>query len=111
MPSENLPCIELRQWDKALVITKMPAGLLTRISYASIRGVDKEEGAVQRVLSTRRINNIRDFTLTRGDYPNSIVLNWINTDHPTEISGSRIKIPDVPMSAQLIDGQHRVAGT
>jgi DGQHR domain-containing protein len=72
--------------------------------------VDAEQGAVQRYLNTRRITAIKDFTLAGGDYPNSIVLNWVNTTQPLRRNGNILTVPDIARSAQLIDGQHRVAG-
>jgi DNA sulfur modification protein DndB len=85
-----------------------PARLLVRIAYASVRRQDDEEGAVQRVLNTSRIAGIKEFALQRGDFPASIVLNWIGKDLP--VQGEMLEIPDTERSAQIIDGQHRVAG-
>jgi DGQHR domain-containing protein len=65
---------------------------------------------VQRVLNTRRITSIKEFTLSGGDYPNAIVLNWVDETHPLLRQNGAITVPDVPRAAQLIDGQHRVAG-
>src|ERR1700730_4741853 len=110
MPDTEAPFIELQQHERVFIVTRLPAGLLSRISYASVRRVDQEEGAVQRYLNTRRITAIKDFTLAGGDYPNSIVLNWVNRDRPLIRNGNVLTVPDVPRSAQLIDGQHRVAG-
>ena len=111
MADHRLPFFRVQQWDKQLFLTRMTAGLLTKIAYASIRGVDSEPGAVQRYLNTRRISNIREFTLGRGDYPNAVVLNWVNRREPlrTEDEDTLI-VSDAERSAQLIDGQHRVAG-
>jgi DGQHR domain-containing protein len=110
MPDTTAPFIELKQHDRVFLVTRLPAGLLSRISYASVRRVDQEEGAVQRVLNTRRIAAIKDFTLAGGDYPNSIVLNWVSRISPLLRNGNMLTVPDVARSAQLIDGQHRVAG-
>ena len=110
MPDTTAPFIELRQHERVFLVTRLPAGLLSRISYASVRRVDQEEGAVQRVLNTRRIAAIKDFTLAGGDYPNSIVLNWVNHNSPLLRKGNMLTVPDVARSAQLIDGQHRAAG-
>ena len=104
------PFIELQQHERVFLVTRLPAGLLSRISYASVRRVNEEEGAVQRLLNNRRIAAIKDFTLAGGDYPNSIFLNWINRERPLLRSGNMLRVPDVARSAQLIDGLHRVAG-
>jgi DGQHR domain-containing protein len=100
--------MRLKQKKNTLLLTKMNASHLTRVAYASVRGDTDEEGAVQRALSPRRIAGVRDFALMGGDYPNCIVLNWIGK--PLEIVSGKVTLTDEPRSAQIIDGQHRVAG-
>ena len=80
------------------------------MSYAAIRGQSTEEGAVQRLLNTRRIISIKDFALNGDDFPNSIVLNWVSVTHTIMIKTVALNIPEEPLSAQLIDGQHRADG-
>ena len=82
MPDTKFPFLEVHQSGKEFILTRLPAGLLTRISYASVRGIDTEPGAVQRLLNARRINSVKAFTLAGGDYPNVIVLNWVAKDKP-----------------------------
>lgn len=106
MPS--FPFISVQQKEHSFKLVSLPAGLLTRISYAAVRRKDDEEGAVQRVLNTSRIAGIKDFAIRMGDFPASIVLNWIG-GNLVESNGS-VDIPDKPKIAQIIDGQHRVAG-
>lgn len=100
--------IELKQSTNSFKLTAIPARLLTAISYAAVRRQDEEEGAVQRILNTSRIAGIKEFALQRGDFPASIVLNWVGDALKTR--GDAISIPSTPRSAQIIDGQHRVAG-
>lgn len=100
--------IPVQQKEHIFKLVSMPAGLLTRISYAAVRRQDQEEGAVQRVLNTARISGVKDFALRMGDFPASIVLNWVG-GRMIERSGE-VLIPDEPKKAQIIDGQHRVAG-
>lgn len=109
MPSIAYPYIKIQQKNNHFLLTKMKASHLTRIAYASIRGDSQEEGAVQRFLSPRRISGVRDFALEGGDYPNCIVLNWVGKLKLKPVSG-RLSLSDEPRSAQIIDGQHRVAG-
>lgn len=106
MPS--YPFIAVQQKEHSFKLVSVPAGLLTRISYAAVRRKDQEEGAVQRVLNTSRIAGIKDFALRMGDFPASIVLNWIGG--AMTVNNGLVEIPDLPKSAQIIDGQHRVAG-
>jgi DGQHR domain-containing protein len=86
----------------------MKASHLAQVAYASVRGEMEEEGAVQRALNPRRISGVRDFVLSGGDFPNCIVLNWV--DKSLQIKDGLLTIPETPRSAQIIDGQHRVAG-
>ncbi len=104
------PYVRVGQGDTSFFLTKLTPGVLTQITYASVRGQDEEEGAVQRILNTRRINSIADFALSVGHFPNSIVLNWINTAKKIAVKDGNLEIPIIVRSAQLIDGQHRVEG-
>jgi DNA sulfur modification protein DndB len=104
----QFPFIELQQAEHKFKLTAIPADLLTQISYAAVRRQDEEVGAIQRVLITSRIAGIKEFAIKRGDFPASIVLNWIGPG--LQISNGRLEINPVARSAQIIDGQHRVAG-
>lgn len=102
---------ELKQGKSKFVLTKLSARVVTAISYAAIRNQSTEEGAVQRVLNPRRIASIREFTLAGGDYPSALVLNWVSEQNKLVRSqGGVLTIKDSPFSAQIIDGQHRIAG-
>ncbi|MDQ2804308.1 MAG: hypothetical protein M3Y41_17105 [Pseudomonadota bacterium] len=86
--------IEVKQAKRSFVLTAIPADLLTRLSYAAVRRKDEEEGAVQRVLNNGRIAGIKAFALHGGDFPASIVLNWV--PGPLDRDGSHVSIPDAP---------------
>lgn len=80
------------------------------ISYVAIRGKDDEEGAVQRILNRQRISSIKSFVLEGNMFFNTFILNWTNAKiKPKFINGS-ITVPIIPSAAQVIDGQHRLAG-
>ncbi|MBJ9958174.1 DGQHR domain-containing protein [Acinetobacter courvalinii] len=83
---------------------------LLAIYYVAVRGVDIEEGAVQRVLSKSRISAIRDYILEGNNFFNSFILNWTEENLKPVVENDLIKISLVPSSAQVIDGQHRLAG-
>jgi DNA sulfur modification protein DndB len=100
--------LTVKQKDHEFFLTVLPAGLLTNISYAAVRHKDNEDGAVQRILNTSRISGIKDFAVQMGDFPASIVLNWVGNN--LSPSNNKITVEDTPRSAQIIDGQHRVAG-
>lgn len=104
----DFPFIPIQQKDHEFFLTALPAGFLTQISYAAVRHQDKEDGAVQRILNNSRIAGIKDFAIQMGDFPASIVLNWVGP-HLVPVNGT-IRISNNPRSAQIIDGQHRVAG-
>jgi len=106
----DVPYIEIKQGNRKFILTKLPASVVTTISYAATRGQSDEEGAVQRVLNPGRINSIKAFTLQGGDYPNAIVLNWVSPDNTISTSGMKVAFNVQARSAQIIDGQHRIAG-
>lgn len=105
-----IPYFTVHQVSRPFLLTTMKLGVLSKISYAAVRGQSAEEGAVQRVLNQQRIISIKNFTLSGGPYPGAVVLNWVKTDNPLVREGNNIKFKDDEYSAQLIDGQHRVAG-
>jgi DGQHR domain-containing protein len=78
--------------------------------YVAVRGVDREDGSVQRVLNKRRIADIKEYILDGNTFFNSFILNWTDKNYTPEISNNMITIPKIPSSAQAIDGQHRLAG-
>lgn len=104
------PYVLAQQNSRKFYLTSMSAADLVKISYVARRGVNEEEGAVQRLLNPARIAGIRDFVLSGGDFPTSIVLNWVDNGESLSIKGQNLSIPIVPHGAQIIDGQHRVIG-
>lgn len=80
------------------------------ISYVAVRGRDSEEGSIQRVLGTQRVKQIREYVLQGKNFFNTFILNWNETKHKLNFENGKIEIPIVPNSAQVIDGQHRLAG-
>ncbi len=83
---------------------------LLKIYYVAVRGVDREAGAVQRILSKSRINSIRDYILDGNTFFNSFILNWTDENFKPKIKENELTLTLVPSSAQVIDGQHRLAG-
>ncbi|WP_164001783.1 DNA sulfur modification protein DndB [Pyxidicoccus caerfyrddinensis] len=105
-----IPYLEVNQKQHAFILAKINAGRLAQIAYVAVRGKDNEPGAVQRLLNPDRISSIKEFTVNVGDYPSALVLNWTNKENPLVKNNGTIDFEDVPRSAQLIDGQHRLAG-
>lgn len=108
--SETQTFIYIKQKNNEIYLVKLRAKTLVRISYAAVRGETEEEGAVQRVLNTRRIAKLKKYAIDVGEYPNSIVLNWVGDMPHIDRSSGEITIPLFDKSAQIIDGQHRIAG-
>ena len=106
---KRFQAIRIAQGSRSFLLLRMPASLVTTMSYAAVRGQDDEPGAVQRVLNTRRIASIREFTLQGGDFPTSLVLNWTQ-DSDLKLKDGKVSLAPAPESAQIIDGQHRIAG-
>ena len=110
MPKLSVEFLEGRQGKRVSYLTRLPARFVVNLSYVAVRGHDLEEGAVQRILNPSRIGRIRDFTLQGGDFPNAIVLNWTHKRRKLIRSKGRLTISDDVKSAQIVDGQHRLAG-
>ncbi len=108
--SERVKYVGIKQNGNQFFLAAIPAALLCDVSYVAARGVSKESNAVQRLLSKRRIGEIKEYTERGGQFPSAVVLNWMNEDSIDVKAGVDLEIKQVPMSAQIIDGQHRVAG-
>lgn len=59
-------------------VFKIPAREILPLYYVAVRGRDSEEGAVQRVLSTKRISDISEYVLKGNAFVNTFILNWAN---------------------------------
>ncbi|MBB5878858.1 DGQHR domain-containing protein [Xanthomonas arboricola] len=110
MAKRTAAYIEVKQGSRRFLLTRLTARTLAAISYAAVRGQSSEVGAIQRILNNSRIGSIKDFAIAGGDFPNAIVLNWVKSDNPIYTSEGRLTFEVKAMSAQIIDGQHRVAG-
>lgn len=89
---------------------RMKVSEIVLIHYIAKRGFDDEQGAVQRILSTRRIDSIKEYILEGNQFFGSFILNWMDKNHQISFVDNEIKIPLIPASAQVIDGQHRLSG-
>lgn len=107
----EIPFIKFQHQETTFYLCNIDGTTLSRITYVARRGIDEEEGAIQRILSKQRINGIRDFLLEGGFFPNNIILNLVKTD-TLEIDEANNKFTLIlePRIAQIIDGQHRVEG-
>ncbi len=80
------------------------------ITYVAARGKTQEEGAVQRILNKKRISDIRDFVLEGNIFVNSFILNWTDLENKPKIKKETIDMSLQGRRAQILDGQHRLAG-
>ncbi len=108
--TNNYQCLEARFGDVPTYTFTMKVKDVLAIYYVAVRGVDNEEGAVQRVLNKRRINDIKEFILGGHTFFNSFILNWTDVNFAPSIDDNLISLPLIHGSAQVIDGQHRLAG-
>jgi DGQHR domain-containing protein len=108
--SHITPYFATRFGDIPAYTFSMPVKDLVYVHYVAVRGIDEEEGAVQRVLSKARIGKIRNYILDGNIFFNSFILNWTDRTYPILLEKGVISIPLVPASAQVIDGQHRITG-
>lgn len=83
---------------------------LGQLSYVAVRGRDKEEGAVQRVLNRSRIASIKQYVLDGNMFVNTFVINWTEEKCSPCFNDGIVSFPLVFSAAQLIDGQHRLEG-
>lgn len=83
---------------------------VVHLFYVAVRNVDKEEGAVQRVLNKQRIHSIKKYILEGNDFFSTFILNWTDKSIEPLFDNGKIIIPIVPKGAQVIDGQHRLVG-
>lgn len=111
MPAEIVvPYVQAKQQGKSFFVTALAAADIVQISYVATRGVNEEEGAVQRLLNPARIAGIRDFVISGGSFPVSIVLNWFDPASAPRVRSGKLVIKRLSRAAQIIDGQHRVVG-
>ena len=83
---------------------------LVQLSYVAVRGRDKEEGAVQRVLNRSRISSIKQYILDGNMFVNTFVINWTDSEVTPSFNKNIVTFPLIFSAAQLIDGQHRLEG-
>lgn len=106
----NYKCLNASFGDTPTYTFTMKVKDVVEIYYVAVRGVDDEAGAVQRVLNKKRIYDIKEFILGGKTFFNSFILNWTDENYIPIITDGYIGIPILNSSAQVIDGQHRLAG-
>lgn len=129
----EFPVLPIKQPIGTFWIGAISAQDLVRISYADIRGIKKREieefAGIQRPLSKKRTKELKQYVQTiDASFPTSVILAIYPTaiddnKHPLlDAHGNKIpnvlidedskimSIRDEERVAQIIDGQHRIAG-
>lgn len=112
MTIENttIDALQAQQNDLDVWLCMLKYAEVVKISYVARRGMDDEEGAVQRFLNANRVKSIKDFILSGNIFPNGIILNWVSESDTLTFSEGKLTLPLQERAAQIIDGQHRVEG-
>jgi DGQHR domain-containing protein len=105
----ELSYLQLTDKNVPYYLCKIKGSDLIRMSYVARRGQSEEEGAVQRILNTRRISSISRFLQNGGFFPTNIILNIIDANK-IEVCENILSVLDEEDIAQVLDGQHRIAG-
>lgn len=103
-------CITTKLGDVEAYTFPMKVKDLVHIYYVAVRGQDDEPGAVQRPLSKRRIESIREYIIEGNTFFNSFIINWTEENGKVILQNDKISFPLISSSVQAIDGQHRLAG-
>lgn len=106
----QMPCLATKFGEIPAYTFAIKAKHLIGIHYVAVRGRDQEEGAVQRPLSSRRINDIKNYILEGNTFFNSFILNWTDDNYKPVVAKQNITIHLTPAAAQVLDGQHRLTG-
>jgi DNA sulfur modification protein DndB len=110
MRSQDYEYVKTYFFEHEIYTSPMKVGDLLEIQYVAPRGISTEQGAVQRILNKKRINQIKDFVLNGNSFVNTFILNWTDTENNPKIKKGTLNIPLQGRRAQILDGQHRVAG-
>lgn len=106
----NINYLPIKMGDIDAYVFSMKVKDLDYIQYVARRGQDDEKGSVQRMLSTIRLKSIEEYVLNGNIFYTPFLINWTNEDVQVCVSDGQIHIPLVASSAQILDGQHRIAG-
>lgn len=96
--------------DHPIYTFAMQVGDLLGLQYVASRGVSSEQGAVQRILNRNRVESIARFVLAGNTFVNTFILNWSDPLVVPKIKKETIVLPLQGRFAQMLDGQHRIAG-
>nr|WP_315233213.1 DGQHR domain-containing protein [uncultured Flavobacterium sp.] len=110
MRSEEYRYIISKFNEKDLYTFSMKIKDLLSIYYVAARGLSTEQGAVQRILNKRRIDDIKSFILSGNLFVNTFIINWTDITEEPKVKKETLNIPLDGRRAQVLDGQHRISG-
>lgn len=108
-------CVEVRQPVGTFYVGVMPSDIVLQISYADIRRIKKRDiervVGIQRELSPRRVKELQQYVRNiDATFPTSIILAIDGKDVTYDKKRGDMRVTIGPRVAQIIDGQHRIAG-
>ena len=107
---KNYDCLNIMLGDIEATAFMMDVSSLLEIQYIARRGTSNEPGAVQRVLNPIRVNAIYEYVMLGNIFYTPFILNWTNEGNKIAVQNNKITIDIEANSAQVLDGQHRIAG-
>lgn len=110
MESKEYRYVQTTFLEHPIYTFAMRVGDLLGLQYVASRGVSSEQGAVQRILNKGRVDSISRFVLAGNTFVNTFILNWTDTQYLPKIRKESLTIPLQGRFAQMLDGQHRIAG-
>lgn len=110
MESKEYRYVQTSFLEHPIYTFAMRVGDLLGLQYVASRGVSSEQGAVQRILNKGRVDSISRFVLAGNTFVNTFILNWTDTQYLPKIRKESMTIPLQGRFAQMLDGQHRIAG-
>ena len=117
MPDEtiSIPCLEIEQPIGTFYIGVMDAEDLIRISYADVRRIERRDletyVGIERPLSSKRVEEIKSYVNTiDATFPTGVILAITSENEKVAYDRGIMTIKADEEVAQIIDGQHRIAG-
>ena len=109
----SIDCLEIEQPIGTFYLGVMDAGDVLRISYADVRKISRRDVekylGIERPLNPKRVEEIKKYVKTvDATFPTAVILAVSSED--AQYSRGRMRIRNDEKVAQIIDGQHRLAG-
>lgn len=108
-------CVEVRQPIGTFYVGVMPSDIVLKISHADIRRIEQRDiervVGIQRELSPRRVRELQQYVRNiDATFPTSIILAIDGKNVAFNEKRGDMRIAIGSRVAQIIDGQHRIAG-